>query len=133
LSFHEITGGIPIRRKDPPVSINGQLEEAEENFRRLQTQHKRVVQILHEHRPPPKARLVRKKKRTSQHNRSLDFATNPEGRHYHLDMNTIPFILGQSTSPSHNVKTNVQKVKIKKTKKSFFLFENLGRCFIKKS
>ena len=38
---------------------------------------------------------------------------NADGRHYHLDMTSIPFILGSSTSPSHNVKSNVQKVGIK--------------------
>ena len=38
-------------------------------------------------------------------------SNNSEGRHYHLDLNTVPFILGASTTPSHNVKSNVQNVR----------------------
>ena len=55
----------------------------------------------------------------------LDSATilpNNEGRHYHLDMNNVPFILGQSTSPSHNVKSNVQNVRKTREKK------NIRKC-----
>jgi hypothetical protein len=80
-------------------------------------QHEKVFEIIDEHRPR-KTRSSRKKKRSSQLNGSFDTATsgttttNPEGRHYHLDMNTVPFILGSSTTPSHNVKSNVQNVKL---------------------
>lgn len=93
------------------MTIDEQLEEAETNFRRLQDQHRRVVQLLgNDPRPATaKQRPARKKKRS---NRSLDTTLNSqsEGRHYRLDMNDIPFILGSSTTPSHNVKTNVQRV-----------------------
>ncbi|CAF1027493.1 unnamed protein product [Rotaria sp. Silwood1] len=115
LSLHEITGGFSRPSKccrDPQESIDEQLKQAEENFQRLQHQHKRALQILNEHQAS-KHQTKRKKKRSSQNNRSCDsltLTTNAEGRHYHLDMNHVPFILGQSTSPSHNVKTNVQKV-----------------------
>ncbi len=67
---------------------------------------------------PRRSRSGRKKKRTSQHNHSFETATtgtssnSDGGRHFHLDMNTVPFILGASTSPSHNVKSNVQNVNI---------------------
>jgi hypothetical protein len=40
-------------------------------------------------------------------------------------MNTVPFILGASTAPSHNVKSNVQNVRPQintKEKTSFFFF-----------
>lgn len=118
LSFQEITGGLPRtsnqQRQLPTTTIDEQLREAEENFRRLQNQHKRVMQVLNEHRSPPKIRTGRKKKRPTQqqHNHSFDSATlNTEGRHHHLDLNNVPFILGQSTAPSHNVKSNVQNVK----------------------
>ena len=79
-------------------------------------QHGQIFEVINEHRPR-KTRLGRKKKRSSQHNGSFDTATtgtisaNPEGRHFHLDMNTVPFILGSSTAPSHNVKSNVQNVR----------------------
>lgn len=115
MSLQEITGGFnrsPSYRLDPPTTIDEQLSKAEENFRRLQHQHKRVIQILNE-TDPPKPRTKRKKKRVANHNGSFDIGTtaaNAEGRHYHLDLNNIPFILGQSTAPSHNVKSNVQKV-----------------------
>jgi len=52
-------------------------------------------------------------------------------------MNNVPFIVGQSTAPSHNVKSNVQNVR--KKKRFFFKInknhfsDNLGYCFIKKS
>ncbi len=123
MSFHEITGGFPrpsnVRREPPTTTIDEQLRQAEENFRRLQAQHKRVAQILNEHQPPPvKPRKNRKKKRSSRHNHSLDSAiasANAEGRHHHLDLNHVPFILGQSTAPSHNVKSNVQNVRHRKT------------------
>ncbi|CAF1125805.1 unnamed protein product [Rotaria sordida] len=115
LSLHEITGGFSRSskyRRDPQENIDEQLEAAEGNFRRLQHQHKRALQILNEHQSS-KHPTKRKKKRSSKDNRSCDSFTSPtnaEGRHYHLDMNNVPFILGQSTSPSHNVKSNVQKV-----------------------
>jgi hypothetical protein len=86
----------------------------------------KIFQVINEHRPR-KTRSTRKKKRSSQHNGSFDTATttsaNPEGRHFHLDMNTVPFILGASTAPSHNVKSNVQNVRPQintKEKTSFF-------------
>lgn len=114
LSFQEITGGYRKSssfHREPPVTIDDQLREAEENFRRLQSQHKRVMQVLNENRPPPKARIGRKKKRAPNVNHSFDSAMlSNEGRHHHLDLNHVPFILGQSTSPSHNVKSNVQNV-----------------------
>lgn len=115
LSFQEITGGLPRasnQSRQLPTTIDEQLREAEENFRRLQNQHKRVMQVLNEHQSPPKIRTGRKKKRPTPHNHSFDSATlNTEGRHHHLDLNNVPFILGQSTAPSHNVKSNVQNVK----------------------
>jgi hypothetical protein len=90
-------------------------------------QHGKVFEMISEHRPR-KTRSSRKKKRSSQHNGSFETvttgttATNSEGRHFHLDMNTVPFILGASTSPSHNVKSNVQNVTnyLNKNKKIFF-------------
>ena len=131
MSFHEITGGVPRSsnvRREPPTTIDEQLRQAEENFRRLQTQHKRIVQVLNEHQPPPKPRTTRKKKRSSRHNHSLDSATasaNADGRHHHLDLTHVPFILGQSTAPSHNVKSNVQNVRHtyqKRFENTMFLF-----------
>jgi hypothetical protein len=115
-----------------------QFKEVKQNFHRfLKDQH-----IISEHRPR-KTRSSRKKKRSSQHNGSFDTATtgttgtNSEGRHFHLDMNTVPFILGASTAPSHNVKSNVQNVSIYTNKlfieKEKFFFSYLGYCFIKKS
>ncbi|CAF1456736.1 unnamed protein product [Adineta ricciae] len=57
-----------------------------------------------------KSRLgTRRKKRSSQEHHSCE-PTNTDARHFHLDMNSVPFILGASTSPSHNVKSNVQNV-----------------------
>ncbi|CAF2868457.1 unnamed protein product [Rotaria sp. Silwood2] len=115
ISLHEITGGCSRSskcRQIPQESIDEQLEKAEENFRRLQHQHKRALQILNENQSS-KHQTKRKKKRSCHDNRSFDSlpsTRNVEGRHYHLDMNNVPFILGQSTSPSHNVKSNVQKV-----------------------
>ena len=63
-----------------------------------------------EERRPRKSRLERQNK---QDNRSCDTTTttNSDRRHFHLNMNTVPFILGSSTSPSHNVKSNVQNVR----------------------
>lgn len=116
MSFLELTNGLnrsSTDGKEDQTTIDEQLEEAERNFRRLQTQHRRVLEVLNENRSPPRTRSTRKKKRSSQHNRSMDTTTtgtNGEGRHYRLDMNSIPFILGSSTTPSHNVKSNVQKV-----------------------
>ena len=84
-------------------------------FHHLQDQHPKVLQTMSEHRPR-RNRSRRKKKRSAEHNQSFETATtgtttNSEGRHFHLDMNTVPFILGASTAPSHNVKSNVQNVK----------------------
>ncbi|CAF4598595.1 unnamed protein product, partial [Rotaria magnacalcarata] len=81
--------------------IDEQLRQAEENFRRLQNQHKRVLQVFNGPQTS-KPRTKRKKRRSPQDNHSFDSTANAEGRHYHLDMNNVPFILGQSTSPSHN-------------------------------
>ncbi|CAF3279223.1 unnamed protein product [Rotaria socialis] len=114
LSLHEITSGLSQtsscrRDRDPLKNIDEQLIQAEENFRRLQNQHKRVLQVFNGPQSS-KPRMKRKKKRSPYDNHSFDSPTNAEGRHYHLDMNHVPFILGQSTSPSHNVKSNVQNV-----------------------
>jgi len=114
LSFQELTGGLSRsvgRPREPQTTVEEQLKTAEENFRRLQTQHNRVLQVFKEPRPPTKPRTTRKKKRSSQsHNHSLDSGINTDARHHHLDLNHVPFILGRSTAPSHNVKTNVQNV-----------------------
>ena len=132
LSFQEITGGYPKStsfHREPPTTIDEQLREAEENFRRLQNQHKRVMQVLDENRSPPKPRVARKKKRPTNANHSFDSAMlSNEGRHHHLDLNHVPFILGQSTSPSHNVKSNVQNVRknsSSKNEENLFLFRSL--------
>ena len=58
--------------------------------------------------PEDRPKRSRAKKRASP-------PIDPEGRHYHLDMNDVPFILGASTNPSHNVKSNVQNVRRRST------------------
>lgn len=70
--------------------------------------------MIDEHRPR-RNRSRRKKKRSFHENYSLDTATtgataDSEGRHFHLNVNTVPFILGASTEQSHNVNSNVQNV-----------------------
>lgn len=82
---------------------------------------------------PRKIRSNRKKKRSSQPNRSFETETtaaaNPDGRHYHLDMNTVPFILGASTNPSHNVKSNLQNVSQLKKDTHLFKLNTINNDF----
>jgi hypothetical protein len=115
--LREITGNVPRpRRGDPQGSVDEQLKKAKKTSSHLEDQHGKVLHMTSEHRPR-KNRSERKKKRSPQHNGSFDTVTtgtattNSDGRHYHLDMNTVPFILGASTSPSHNVNSNVQNVR----------------------
>ena len=66
---------------------------------------------------PRRTRSAKEMKRSSRANQNTELKStgpsgnNNEGRHYHLDLNTVPFILGASTTPSHNVKSNVQNVR----------------------
>ncbi|CAF2323120.1 unnamed protein product [Rotaria sp. Silwood2] len=118
LNLRELTDNIHCPRHsrgDSQRTYDKQLKEAEQNFHRLRNQHNEVLDMMNECRPR-KNRSKRKKKQSSPDNHSFDTATtgttstNSEGRHFHLNMNTVPFILGGSIAPSHNVKSNVQNV-----------------------
>lgn len=61
-----------------------------------------------------KRRSRKKKESLAGHKGNVDTSpstANLDGRHYHLDLNAVPFIVGGSTAPSYNVKSNVQNVK----------------------
>ncbi|CAF0901164.1 unnamed protein product [Rotaria sordida] len=114
LNLRELTDNIHCPRNsrgDSQRTHDKQLKEAEENFHHLRDQHNGVLDMMNECRPR-KTRSKRKKKQSSPDDHSSDTATttNSEGRHFHLNMNTVPFILGRSTAPSHNVQSNVQNV-----------------------
>ncbi|CAF3351900.1 unnamed protein product [Rotaria sp. Silwood1] len=114
LNLRELTDNIHRPRNirnDSQRTSDKQLKEAEQNFHRLRNQHNQILDMMNDYRPR-KNRSKRKKKQSSSDNHSFDTATtiNSEGRHFHLNMNTVPFILGGSTAPSHNVKSNVQNL-----------------------
>lgn len=102
-------------------NLENERERAETNLRELTSNVHRPrpyqanlqdeFDLINQERPR-KTRSSRKKKRSCQPNGSFETETtnHPDGRHYHLDMNAVPFILGASTSPSHNVKSNLQNV-----------------------
>ncbi|CAF3299252.1 unnamed protein product [Rotaria socialis] len=98
-------------RGDSLRTLDKQLKEAEQNFHRLHDQHNGILDMMNECRPRKK-RSKCKIKRSSPDSNSFETGTtaNSEGRHFHLNINTVPFILGGSTAPSHNVKSNVQNV-----------------------
>ncbi|UJR24833.1 hypothetical protein I4U23_006205 [Adineta vaga] len=102
-------------------TLENQRETAESNLRQITNDlHRSRTVHKHPQSSPdkierndirtPKSRVgSRRKKRSSQENHSCE-RTSTDGRHFHLNMNTVPFILGASTAPSHNVKSNVQNV-----------------------
>jgi len=81
--------------RDPQTDINEEPRAVTENFHRSQTSSKR--------------RTSRKNKR-NHCSSSTPIIINIQGKHYYSDINERPFILGQSTSQSHNVKSNLQHV-----------------------
>lgn len=94
--------------------LDTQLKEAEQNFHRLRSQHDGILDMMNKCRPR-KNQSELKMRQSSPENHSFETATtgtiaNSEGRHFHLNINTVPFILGGSVAPSHNVKSNVQNV-----------------------
>jgi hypothetical protein len=81
--------------RDPQTDINEEARAVTENCHRNQMSSKR--------------RTSRKNK-PNHCSSSAPTIINIQGKHYHSDINERPFILGQSTSQSHNVKSNLQHV-----------------------
>ncbi|CAF1236512.1 unnamed protein product [Adineta steineri] len=112
LNLHQITNDIHqprIHHKHVQNTSDKQMKKGNQDLYSSQDQYnKKTLQITNEDRPR-KIRTGRKKKRSYQENDNFDIG-NCEGRHFHVDINTVPFILGASTTPSHNVKSNLQNV-----------------------
>ncbi len=81
--------------RDRQTDINEEARTVTENFHRSRISSKR--------------RTSRKNKR-NHCSSSAPTIINIQGKHYYSDINERPFILGQSTSQSHNVKSNLQHV-----------------------
>jgi len=81
--------------RDPQTDINEEARTVTQNSHRSKTSSKR--------------RTSRKNKRNNCSS-SAPTIINIHGKHYYSDINERPFILGQSTSQSHNVKSNLQHV-----------------------
>jgi hypothetical protein len=95
------------------------LKEPEQDLQPIRDQHRRDLYSPNEDRSP-KPRVGRRKKQPSQEYLTSD-AASADGRHFHLNMNSVPFILGASTTPSHNVKSNLQHVNNKPTNADLIL------------
>ncbi|CAF0802722.1 unnamed protein product [Didymodactylos carnosus] len=134
LNLNHITNGVRFRPKSATTAsqdtndADHQLQNAELRFRLLEKQHGKIRQLMEDGLDSsPKKKFIQpfiskrpcsgSTKGSKRKSRPLSKRTKRNKqlvldgeRHYHLDLNTVPFILGASTSPSHNLMSNVQNV-----------------------